>query len=155
MGRRILQKLTAIAAVTAACSRTPTSPTPACDPSLWNHVYDPARLRVVSACLTMTGTVLGEHTNEDGDVDLQVTPDPPYADLVNATNAAKLSGALQVEAVCQATVRTSAEQACAGFKGSVMIPPVHAHVSVTGSYVLDTNHGWMEIHPVSAIQILQ
>jgi hypothetical protein len=101
----------------------------------------------------MTGTVFGEHTNEDGDVDLQV--DPPYSNLVNATNIANLSGALQVEAVCQTTVHTSAEQACAGFKGSVTIPPVHAHVSVTGSYVLDTHHGWMEIHPVSAIQFLQ
>src|SRR5207302_3722844 len=27
-------------------------------------------------------------------------------------------------------------------------PPIGSHVSVTGPYVLDQLHGWMEIHPV-------
>jgi hypothetical protein len=33
------------------------------------------------------------------------------------------------------------------------LPPVGAHAQVTGSYVLDTNHGWMEIHPISVIDV--
>jgi len=30
-------------------------------------------------------------------------------------------------------------------------PATGTRVQVTGSYVLDTNHGWMEIHPVSVV----
>jgi hypothetical protein len=29
----------------------------------------------------------------------------------------------------------------------VATPAIGAQVTVTGSYVLDTNHGWMEVHP--------
>jgi len=34
----------------------------------------------------------------------------------------------------------------------------HAHVKVLGSFILDTEkpgHGWMEIHPVTSIEVVQ
>ncbi len=33
----------------------------------------------------------------------------------------------------------------------VATPTVGAHVTVTGPYVLDRNHGWMEVHPAWSI----
>jgi hypothetical protein len=121
-------------------------------------VYAPSRLKVVDTCRIVTGVVHDEHQNEDGDVDVRVTPDPGYESVLNDANRTKLDGALQVEAVCQAPIKateTASESACGSYQGHVIIPPVGAHVQVVGSYVLDTNHGWMEIHPVTAINILQ
>lgn len=126
-----------------------------CDASLWNHVYDPVRLNVIDACRTVTGTLMAHHSNEDGDIDMQVALDPPFAQMLNERNRSQLHGWLQVEAVCQAPVIRDAEAACAGFKGTVVIPADGARVQVTGSYVLDTHHGWMEIHPVTAITELR
>ena len=146
-----------------ACSgAAPGSPTsagarpaaPACDASLWNHVYDAARLQVRQACITVTGTVTDFHANDDGDIDIRLDVDPPYANLLNDGNVANLNGHLQTEAICQAP-QTAADaiQACRGFVGSVAVPAVGARVQVTGSYVLDTHHGWMEIHPISALSL--
>lgn len=128
-----------------------------CDQTLWSHVYAPARLQIVNACSSMTGVVQNEHRNDDGDVDIRVTPDAQYEALLNDANRKDLNGALQVEAVCQGPIKASvpaAQDACGAYRGSVIVPPVGAHVAVVGSYVRDTNHGWMEIHPVTAITIL-
>ena len=32
-------------------------------------------------------------------------------------------------------------------------PPDGTHVQVTGTYTLDKNHGWMEIHPISVLRV--
>jgi hypothetical protein len=48
--------------------------------------------------------------------------------------------------------QTSAISACKNFHQNIYIPPVDTHVQVTGSYVLDKEHGkWAEIHPVTSI----
>ena len=48
--------------------------------------------------------------------------------------------------------QADAVSACAGYHNPLVIPPVGAHVTVTGAYVLDLDHGsWAEIHPVTAI----
>ncbi len=126
-----------------------------CNPDLWNHVYDPSRLQVIDVCRTVIGHVSDLHANEDGDYDIRVALDPPYAALVNDANQAQLQGHLQIETVCQAQATVAdAKAACAGFVGNVRIPQPGQHISAAGSYVLDTNHGWMEIHPVSAIRIV-
>ena len=147
------------AATLPACGGSPTAPVqppaPACEASLWSHVYDPARLQVIDACRIVTGTLMAHHSNEDGDIDMQIALDPPFEQMLNESNRGKLQGWLQVEAVCQAPVIRSAQAACAGFTGTVPIPADGARVRITGSYVLDTNHGWMEIHPVTAIAVLR
>jgi hypothetical protein len=125
-----------------------------CDATLWIHLYDPRRLKVIADCRTITGIVMTQHHSDDGDVDMRVKPDPPSVELLNAAN----NGTMQVEAICQGRIKPDTPQAvvsCAGFTGSVMIPPLGAHVQVTGSYVLDTNHKWMEIHPVTSITMTQ
>ena len=143
----------------SGCGGTPTNPSqssvPVCDPTLWNHVHDPSRLTISDACRTVTGTIMTHHSNDDGDIDMQVALDPPFESMINASNRTNLNGRLQVEAVCQAPVVKYSEAACAGFSGTIPIPADGTRIQITGSYVLDTNHGWMEIHPVSVLTVLR
>jgi hypothetical protein len=103
--------------------------------------------------MTVTGTVDNEpHVSDDGDMDFHFVPDPQFQNLLNNAN----NGHLHVEAICQGAIQSDtpqASQSCGAFKGSIVIPPPGTHVSITGPYVLDTNHGWMEIHPVNAIVV--
>ena len=118
-------------------------------------MYDAGRLQVINACQTVTGSVTETYSSEDGDIDIRVALDPAYTALLNTANITKIDGHLQVEAICQAAATTaSAQQACGNFHGSVTVPAVGDRVSVTGTYVLDTRHGWTEIHPVSVITSL-
>ena len=42
--------------------------------------------------------------------------------------------------------------ACKNFHENIIIRSVGSHVQVTGSYVLDKEHGgWAEIHPVTSM----
>lgn len=137
---------------------TPPPAAPQCDASLWNHVYDPERLQVVDACRTVTGVITDDHSNDDGDIDIRLAVDPPYANLLNGGNISNLSGHLQTEAICQAPVQSNvpdALRACRNFTGTVPVPPVGTHVQVTGVYTLDKNHGWMELHPISVLSIVR
>ena len=133
------------------------APAPAgqCDPSLWPHMHDVQRIKTVTACMTVTGTIASVSTSDDGDYDMQLTLDPGFGSLLNAANVSKLNGNLQIEAICQAPIHPDVPDAlrtCANFTGMVPIPRVGAHVQVTGVYVLDSDHGWMEIHPISVLR---
>ena len=133
----------------------PPQAVPQCNANLWAHVYDSGRLHVVRACQTVTGTITDQHTNEDGDIDVRLAVDAPYTNLLNAGNTSNLSGHLQTEAICQTAIQdASAARACQGFRGSVGVPRNGTHVQVTGTYVLDTIHGWMEIHPISDLRMI-
>lgn len=144
-----------LAAACGGASSEPTAIVPQCDPSLWSHVHDPSRLKILNSCVTVTGTVMAESPdNDDGDMTMQVALDPAYTQLLNSDNISKLSGWLQVEAVCQAPYNghiPDTARACQNFTGTVFIPPIGMHVQITGTYVNDTNHGWTEIHPVTTI----
>ncbi|HEY6894688.1 MAG TPA: carboxypeptidase-like regulatory domain-containing protein [Rhodanobacteraceae bacterium] len=136
-----------------ALAETP-PPAPRCDPGLWAHVHDVKRLKVVSACETATGVIVSAHSNDDGDIDMQLAVDPPYTKLLNSGNLQKLNGNLQTEAICQAKVHSDVPDAlrsCREFTGTVPIPAIGTHVQVTGTYVLDQDHGWMELHPITAL----
>jgi hypothetical protein len=138
---------------------SPAVPPPAtvqCDPLLWNHVHDVNRLQVRATCITVTGVVTDLHPNDDGDYDIRLAVDPAYSNLLNSGNISNLNGHLQTEAICQAPVQptvTDAVRACTRFTGTVPIPAVGAHVQVTGTYVLDKEHGWMEVHPITLLTV--
>lgn len=141
---------------TSASAASSPQPKPQCNASLWQHVYDPGRLKIMGDCQTVTGTITDQHTNDDGDIDVRIAVDAPYANLLNAGNISGLNGHLQTEAICQTAVKAAeAAPACRGFTGSVVIPPDGTRVQVTGTYVLDTHHGWMEIHPISDLRIIR
>ena len=132
----------------------PGASAPECNAGLWTHVYDPTRLKVKAPCVTVTGVIATQHNSDDGDIDMRLVPDAPFTNLLNAAN----NGRLQIEAVCQGKINAdtpAASVSCRNFTGNVLLPPVGAHVQVTGSYVLDTNHGWMEIHPITEITIIR
>lgn len=114
-------------------------------------VYHPDRLIVRNPCLTVTGTVRLVRAEPDGDYHIRLALDPAYVDLVNDRNRAEQQGGLVVEIVCDNPVsQQDALATCASVSSALRLPPpsVGAHISVTGPYVLDTSHGWMEIHPL-------
>jgi hypothetical protein len=124
-----------------------------CDQSLWNHVYHSFRLQVNDPCITVTGTIDKIKAEKDGDLHIRVNLDPEFNNLLNDANLAGQAGDLVVEPICQGPVtQRDAIASCQDFHQDINIPSIGTHVTITGDYVLDTEHGWMEIHPVTNIQ---
>jgi hypothetical protein len=127
----------------------------ACDPSLWRAIYHPFRLHVVAACKTVTGTVESVRSEPDGDVHLLLKLPASRSGLLNDGNLSDTHDDLVVEIICVGTVtQTDAESACAGHVNQVAVPSAGERIRITGTYVLDADHGWMEIHPVSRLSVL-
>lgn len=132
----------------------PTPPTPVrarCDAALWKHVYHAYRLHVISPCKTVTGTVETVKREPDGDLHIGLQAGK---DLVNTANVRYQHGWLVIEAICEGAVtQADAVAACRGFSSPVRVPHPGQMVAVTGSYVLDADHGWLELHPVSSLAV--
>ncbi|HEY7294392.1 MAG TPA: hypothetical protein VH916_05085, partial [Dehalococcoidia bacterium] len=101
-------------------------------------VWKPSRLQVFDGCHSMTGTVASVRVEDDGDYQVSVVPDAGYQDLLNQRNQTVQHGGLVVEVI-------PADQAL------VAAPRKGEHVQVTGAFVLDRDHGWLEIHPAWSI----
>ena len=115
------------------------------------HVYSPDRLRLLAACVTVTGTVAVIRSEKDGDLHLLLRLDPGQDQYLNEKNVSAEQGDLVLEPVCvRSPTQADAVAACAGYANPLPIPGVGTHVSVTGPWVLDLDHGWQEIHPVFA-----
>ena len=128
------------------------------------NVYHEDRLEVRNRCLTVTGTVAYVAHEDDGDFHVDLSLPPGEAHLLNQGNRADQYGQLVTEIV------PADEPGCTPGKpprpphgsynygictgADLTAPPVGARVTVTGPYVLDANHGWMEIHPVWAIKVI-
>jgi hypothetical protein len=130
-----------------------------CDQSLWNYVYHPARLQKQADCITLTGIIQFVRPEKDGDYHILLKLDSQYSNLTNSVNDERMHGDLVVEPVCQnfPVTQPDAIDACANYAGPnfVPIPEAGARVQITGSYVLDMEHGgWAEIHPVSNMTVL-
>jgi len=124
-----------------------------CDASLWSRVYSPKRLQQAAVCLSATGVIAESDADPDGDQHLLLKLDPGQESLVNKRNKKKKDNQLVIEIVCaNPTQMKKPQKACAGYTNSIPIPAVGQRVKVTGSYVLDTHNGWMEIHPVSRVE---
>jgi len=140
-------------AASPAIAEASQSPKGGCDASLWNHVYNPTRLKKLSTCLTVTGVIEESSADDDGDQHFLLRLDPGQDQLVNKRNAKKKGGAIVLEIVCANPTRLKkVKSACAGYTNPIPIPAVGAHVRATGTYVIDSHNGWAEIHPVSKIQ---
>lgn len=121
-----------------------------------SHVYNPDRLQVIQPCLSVTGTIDFIRHEQDGDYHIGLRVDPQYANLPNQCNSTCLNGAehgdLVVEPVCMTSpTQADAVSSCQGYQNTIVIPPVGTHVEMTGAYVLDKDHGWTEIHPLSEV----
>jgi hypothetical protein len=124
-----------------------------CDQSLWRHIYQPKRLKVIDICKTVMGTIVTLDPRADGDIHVTVKLDPQFTNILTPANYAQQKGYLVVEPICQTTSKTPAVVPyCQNFHQNINIPPVGTHVTTTGSYVLDEEHQrWAEIHPVTSI----
>lgn len=140
-----------------------TASTVGCGDGLWKHVYNPGRLLVLAPCVTITGTIVdataghqpdGVRHEKDGDTHGWIQVDSEFANLIDPGNLSDENGNLVFEIVCHFHVsQADAVSACQGFPDHTTIPPVGTHVTMTGTLVMDTNHGkWNEIHPVSRIK---
>jgi hypothetical protein len=133
------------------------------------NVYHADRLEVRSACLTVTGTVAVIRSEDDGDLHFNLTLPAAEAHLLDAANYSDEDGQLVAEIVpadqpgcppgqlppLPPTAYRSASYSYGTCTGSdVATPPVGAQVSISGPYVLDSDHGWMEIHPVWSVTVL-
>lgn len=124
-----------------------------CNASMWDHVYNPGRLIVVHKCITAAGIVTESSPDDDGDQHFLLKLDPGQDRLVNKHNNKRKNGNLVVEIVCANKVKLKkAKAACAGYSNQIALPAVGSHLRVTGTHVIDTHNGWMEIHPVSQLQ---
>jgi hypothetical protein len=124
-----------------------------CDASLWNRVYSPKRLQQAAVCSSATGVIAESDADPDGDQHLLLKLDPGQETLVNKRNKKKKDNELVIEIVCaNPTTMKKPLKACAGYTNRIPIPAMGQHVKVTGTYVLDTHNGWMEIHPVSRVE---
>ena len=75
--------------------------------------------------------------------------------LLTKRNFKKKQGDLVIEAVCvNNTTLKKVGNTCKGYVNKIQLPPVGAHVKVTGSYVIDSHNGWSEIHPITKIEVL-
>ena len=125
-----------------------------CDASLWQHVYERDRLRVIVPCTAVEGVVASVGSASDGDRHMSLKPQDKS--LLNYKNLIHTDDELIVEIVCGApTSAPIPSAACAGYSSPIASPKPGDRVRVTGAYVADEDHGgWREIHPVSRIEIL-
>lgn len=127
-----------------------------CDASLWSHVYSPKRLQQVAPCISVAGIIAESNADEDGDQHFLLKLDPGQDQLLNKRNTKKKSGDIVLEVVCaNPTTMKKPRSACAGYTNHVPILTVGAHARATGTYVIDTHNGWVEIHPVSKLENLR
>ncbi len=92
--------------------------------SISSHVYNSYRLNVITSCITASGVVENVFKEADGDYHLRLYLDSQYV------------------------------SACQNYTNTVTIPSINDHVTVTGPYVLDTDHSnWAEIHPAYTLAI--
>ena len=125
----------------------------ACDPNIWKYVYNPIRLEVVNACMTVTGIIKESSADDDGDQHMLLMLDAGQENLLKKKNIKKKNGYLVIEAVCINNITLpKVAGACKGYANHVQI--LGAHVKVTGSYVIDSHNGWAEIHPISKIEVI-
>jgi hypothetical protein len=119
-----------------------------------SHVYNPARLQTVKGCITVSGIVDSVIPEDDGDYHIWFHVDQQYASLPNDANNAYRQGEMLAEIICATTVnQQDAVLACENYSNQIQIPSTNQNITVTGPYVLDSYHGWMEVHPVYSLII--
>jgi hypothetical protein len=125
-----------------------------CDQSLWGHVYNPSRLQIIDSCKSVTGIIDSIRSEADGDFHIRLKLDSQFSNLINSANIKGQHGEIVVEPICiNPVTQADAISSCQNFRQNISIPRVGTHVEVTGSYVLDKEHGgWAEIHPVTSIR---
>jgi hypothetical protein len=139
-------------ALFTSCMAVAQNRLPPCDTALWKHLKGQDKFVIRQSCITVTGTILSVEIKKDGDEHILLKPDADYVRLLNDRNKKKLQGCLVLEIICANTsAEPEAKAACKGYTNTIAIPKKGDHISATGTLVIDNNHGWIEVHPVSSI----
>jgi hypothetical protein len=93
-------------------------------------------LQILGTCRTFRGTVLFVRHEDDGDYHVVVRPDAGYQRFLNHDNYRYEDGGLVTEIM-------PGQHFPQPFTGE--------HVAIFGTWVLDADHGWWEIHPIWSI----
>ncbi len=74
------------------------------------------------------------------------------SNLPNSANNDYRQGDLLAEIICATAVsQQDAFLACENYTNQIPVPSVNRNITVAGPYVLDSTHGWMEVHPVYSL----
>jgi hypothetical protein len=128
---------------------------------LWKHIHDfkinhgkDERLPKNNYCIPVSGNITSQDLDLDGDIHMMIKLDKQYQHYTTETGARQAE--IVTEAICQKSAQyDKAKEACNGVQQDFLkIPPTETHVFVTGSYVLDAENNWREIHPVASIYAL-
>ena len=134
----------------------PTRSAFSCDERIWDHVYNPGRLKIIDTCKIVTGVIVESNADDDGDQHMLLKLDPKQNNLLTQMNMSRKQGNLVIEAICVNSIsKKKVGNSCEGYINSIELPKLGSHVSVTGSYVIDTHNGWAEIHPISKIETIK
>lgn len=117
-------------------------------------VDEPQRLLIYRDCVRASGYVTYTQRFPDGDIHIELLPDPGSKYLLNSGDDCFPFGPggscvnnvpeLVVEIV-PVDYRT-----CPVCVPNLPVPSVGSHVVMWGPWVLDTVHGWNEIHPLKS-----
>lgn len=119
-------------------------------------VYNPDRLQVLDPCKHAEGIVVDVARQADGDYHIWFRPDAGYEYLLNLDNHFQAKPAMLAEITpdCPASTNPPDAQSAARCpRSDLPIPRLGDHIAIDGPWVLDTDHGWREVHPVESIQI--
>jgi hypothetical protein len=120
-------------------------------------VHNPDRLSVLDPCKHAEGIVVDVAHEDDGDYHVWFKVDAGFEYLLNSENHFQAQPALLAEITpdCPASTNPPDAQSAARCpKTALSIPRLGDHIAIDGPWVLDTDHGWREIHPVDSIRIL-
>jgi len=117
---------------------------------LINHDKD-ERQPKYNYCITVSGNITNQDLDPDGDIYKMIKLDKQYQHYSTETGARQRE--IVTEDICQKPPQyDKAKVACNGVQQDFLkIPPTGTYVFVTGSYVLDAENNWREIHPVASI----
>ncbi len=157
--------IVAVAVILGSCSETTGGPAASTSPLAAGcrpgppeaGVHNPDRLQVLDACKHAEGTVVDVAYEDDGDYHVWFRADPGYDYLLNGQNHFQAQPAMLAEITPDCPTSTNppdAQSAARCPKSELPIPKLGDHIAIDGPWVLDTNHGWREIHPVDSIQLL-
>lgn len=126
-----------------------------CNTGIWKYVYTKRRLRVIDSCITITGIVIQQSREKDGDLHMLIQPDEGQEQLLARKNLRRKKGSFVVEIVCAYPTRKKyVQDDCANYINQVFFGNPGDHVRITGSRVIDKRNGWTEIHPVFHLEVI-
>ena len=120
-------------------------------------MHNPDRLQDLDPCKHAAGVVVDVAYEDDGDYHVWFTVDQGFENLLNSEDHFQARAAMLAEITpdCPASTNPPDARSAAGCpKSKLQIPVIGDHIAIDGPWVLDTDHGWREIHPVDTIRIL-